>query len=217
MSDLSSVTDEDSLDRELTRQMLGTVWRVLRWPLLLLGLLLGWLLYLVASIMIIGGQHSTRTADVGIVLGAGVTNGKPSAPFVARIDYAVQLYKAGRVRRLLMSGGPIMGQREEALVGRDRAMALGVPADAILIEPKSWTTYLNFVESKQVMDANGATTALVITEPFHMMRSLRMARDLGMNVQGEPTPRSFYRTFSQRYRFIASELFLYLYYLRYGR
>lgn len=192
------------------------LWRVLRWPLALIGLFLGWILYLLASIVVVGGQHSSRTADVGIVLGAGVTDGRPSAPFVARIDYAVQLYKAGRVRRLLFSGGQVMGQREESLVARDRALAMGVPASAILIEDKSWTTQMNFAESRKVMAANGARTASIVTEPLHMMRSLRMARDLGMDVEGAPPPATFYQDWGSWFRFVRSELFLYVFYLRYG-
>lgn len=208
---------EGSLDRELAGRFLRTLWRVLRWPLLVVGLFAAWLLYLTVSMVIIGGQHSTGTADVGIVLGGGVARGTPSAPFVARIDYAVQVYKEGKVRRLLFSGGKVLGQREESLVARDRAIAMGVPPEAILIEDKSWTTQLNFAESRKVMAANGARTALIITEPLHMMRSLRMARDLGMDVQGEPPPRSFYQDWGSWLNFMRSELLLYVFYLRYGR
>ena len=217
MSALASEADERALDREFVRQLLGLTWRILRWPLALLGLILAWILYLIVSMVIIGGQHSTRNADVAIVLGAGVNNGKPSAPFIVRIDHAVALYKAGRVKRLLFTGGAIMGQREESLVARDRAIAMGVPTSAILVETRSWTTSLNFVDAKAVMAANGAHTALVVTEPLHMMRSLKMAHDLGMDAEGEPTPRSFYTGWGAWLRFARSELILYLYYLRYGR
>jgi len=211
---------EDSLGQEATGELMRALWHVLRWPLAALSalawLLIGWLLYLLVSMLIIGGHHSSRNADVGIVLGAGVTDGKPSAPFAARIDYGVQLYKAGRVRRLLFSGGKVKGQREEALVARDRAIAMGVPAQAILVDDKSRTTQLNFVESRKVMAANGAKTALVITEPLHMMRSLRMARDLGIDAEGEPLPRTFYQDWPSWRGFVRSELILYNVYLWYG-
>jgi uncharacterized SAM-binding protein YcdF (DUF218 family) len=216
MSGLDSVTDEDWLGSWLMRE----AWRLLRWPLALLGafsiLLAGWLLWLVVAIQIDGSRHSTRNADVAIVLGAGVTRGEPSAAFDARIRHAVDLYKAGRVHRLLMTGTAFGKEPAEALAGRDRAIALGVPSQAILIETRSWTTSMNFSEARKVMQANGAKTALVVTEPLHMMRSLRMARDLGMDVAGEPTPATFYQDWGSWYRFLRSEILLYHRYLAYG-
>lgn len=208
MSVLGSGAEEPSLDRELAIQIGRALWRIARWPLLLLGLLAGWILFLVVSIVVVGEIHSTRKADVGIVLGGGVTDGKPSAPFEARLRYSVAVYKAGKVHRLLISGGAILGQKEEAIVGRDRMIAMGVPPEAILMETRSWNTYQNFVESRKVMDANGATTALVITEPLHMMRSLWMARLQNIDVQGEPVPTSFYSDWGDWLRFIRSEVLL---------
>ena len=212
---------EGSLAREAVGELVRGLWRALRWPLAMVGalawLLIAWLLYLLVSMLLIGAHHSTRNTDVGIVLGAGVTDGKPSAPFLARIDYAVKVYKAGRVRRLLFSGGRVLGQREESLVARDRAIAMGVPPQDILVDDKSWNTRVNLAESRKVMAANGAKTALVITEPLHMMRSLRMAHDLGIDAEGEPPPQTFYQDWASWRRFVRSELILYHIYLWTGR
>lgn len=209
---MSEGDEAESLDR----QVLRLVWRVLRWPLLLLALIAAWLLYLAASIVITGAQHSSRTADVGIVLGAGVTRGKPSPAFMARIEHGVALYKAGRIRRLVLTGTAFDYERPEALAARDEVLAMGVPEKAILFETVSRTTLLNFVEAKKLMHANGAKTALVITEPLHMMRALSMAKGLGIDAEGEPVDRSFYQDWPTWLRFIRGEIIFYHLYLFYG-
>lgn len=213
---MTSEAGEESLDRELLHQVLRVVWRILRWPLLLLSLIAAWLIYLAASIVITGAWQSSRTADVGIVLGAGVTDGRPSPPFMARIEHGVALYKAGKVRRLILTGTSFGRERAEAIAARDEAIAMGVPSEAILIETVSRTTLLNFVEAKKLMDANGARTALVITEPLHMMRSLSMARGLGIDARGDPPAHSFYQDWPTWFRFIRGEIVFYHFYLYYG-
>ena len=74
-------------------------------------------------------------------MGAAQYDGRPSPIFAARLDHAVELYRAGVAPRLVVTGGKADGDRTtEAATARAYAIARGVPADAILVEDRSRTT-----------------------------------------------------------------------------
>ncbi len=77
-------------------------------------------------------------ADAGLVLGAAAWGNRPSPVYRERINEAIALYKAGRVRYLVFTGGtPEPGYPAEGEVGRQFAIAHGVPAAAVLFETTS--------------------------------------------------------------------------------
>jgi uncharacterized SAM-binding protein YcdF (DUF218 family) len=129
----------------------------------------------------------------------------------------VALYNAGRVKKLLLTGGrggP--GIEAESLAARRRAVELGVPDGAILSEDRSRTTHENFIEARRVMQAHGLASAIVVSDPLHMKRALRMATDLHLDVSSSPTPTSAFRTWWTRARFLARETVFYNVYLLLG-
>jgi hypothetical protein len=148
------------------KQMLG----VLGTLLLLWLALLGW------RINAEGAAHSRGTADVAIVLGAAVYGDRPSPVFEERIRHGIGLYKAKAVEKLLFTGGFGEGAgAAESLVARRYALARGIPAEAILTETLSRTTKQNLVEARRLMRAEGLESALIVSDPLHMKRAMRMA------------------------------------------
>lgn len=181
------------------------------------GMLLLWLLLVSAQIVAAGHPSPARRSDVAIVLGAAVRGARPLPVFAERIRHAVRLRQAGMVDKLLFTGG--RGPRAryaESIVARRWAIRRGIrPAD-ILTEDRSRTTHGNLVEARRLMGKNGLRTALLVSDPLHMKRALRMAGDLGLDVAAAPTPTSRYRSWRTRAGFLLRELYIYHHYLLTG-
>ena len=138
-----------------------------------------------------GQLDDRRHADAIVVMGAAQYDGRPSPLFAARLDHAVELYRAGVAARLVMTGGKAAGDRTtEAASARAYAVAHGVPADAILIEDQSRTTLESIHAVGEVLRAHGLTGAVFVSDRPHMLRVLRMAADDGIAAWGSPTQTS---------------------------
>jgi uncharacterized SAM-binding protein YcdF (DUF218 family) len=135
-----------------------------------------------------GLRDEQRPADAIIVMGAAQYDGRPSPLFAARLDHAVQLYQSGLAPHLVVTGGKAEGDRTtEAASGRAYAIARGVPASAILVEDRSRTTLESIRAVREVMQTNGLTDAVFVSDRPHMLRVLRMAADEGITAWGSPT------------------------------
>ena len=179
-----------------------------------LVLLLLWLVTLALRIIVAGQPSTPPKSDVAIVLGAAAYDARPSPVFEERIRHAIRLHRSGAVRKLLFTGGYGPGARyAEAWVARRYALDHGVPTRDILIETVSRTTRGNLVEARRLMRRNRLRTALVVSDPLHLKRSLRMADDLGIAAAGAPTPTTRYRTWRTKAGFLLRELYFYHHYL----
>ena len=139
-------------------------------------------------ITICGRQTDLRKVDCIVVPGARVeADGRPGPSLQARLDHALALWNEGWAPALLFTGGPGQTGFVEGEVGRDYAIAHGVPADAIDFEGSSHDTRHNFAFAKAVMDRHGWRSCLIVTEPFHEMRCLMLAHDLGIEAYPAPT------------------------------
>jgi uncharacterized SAM-binding protein YcdF (DUF218 family) len=135
-----------------------------------------------------GQRDEQRAADAIVVMGAAQYDGRPSPLFAARLDHAVELYRAGLARRFIVTGGKADGDRTtEAASGRAYAIARGVPGDAILVEDGSRTTLASIRAVRNVLRDNGLRTAIFVSDRPHMLRVLRMAADDGITAWGSPT------------------------------
>lgn len=124
-------------------------------------------------------EAGPRHADVGIVLGAAVWGERPSPSLRERLDCALQAYRDGYVRYLLVTGGTGEGKTlSEAEVMRAYLIEQDVPEEAILLEEKATSTYENLLFSQEVMDEYDLETALLISHDFHLARALYIAEDL---------------------------------------
>lgn len=162
-----------------------------------------------AALIVQGGKdQSALKADVAIILGAAVRGDEPSPVFAERIRHGINLYQSGRVRYLLFTGGKGEGARfAESEVGRNQALAAGVPAAVILAEAHSHTTLQNITEAKAVMQREGLSSAIIVSDPLHLYRAGIMTRDNGIDATTSPTPSTRYRSFSTQADFLAREIF----------
>jgi uncharacterized SAM-binding protein YcdF (DUF218 family) len=135
-----------------------------------------------------GNRDEQQLADAIVVMGAAQYDGRPSPLFAARLDHAIDLYRAGIAPRLIVTGGKQEGDRTtEAAAARIYALGHDVPGDAILSEDLSRTTLQSIRGVAAVMREEGLRNAVFVSDPSHMLRVLRMASDEGIVAYGSPT------------------------------
>lgn len=173
--------------------------------------------YIACSIYIYGKQQNDIKADAAIVLGAAVWGNQPSPVFRERINHAIQLYKTGKVQRIIFTGG-VGNSNEfpEAIVARNYAIAQNMSATNILIETSSRTTHQNLKNAKIVAKNRQLTKFLIVSDPLHMKRSVLMAKNLGLDAYPSPTPTTRYRSLNRQLEFLARETYFYIVYLIWG-
>ncbi|MGE8233768.1 MAG: YdcF family protein [Stenotrophomonas sp.] len=184
--------------------VMGWVWR-------LCVLLLLWLLGVAAWIIWVGDRDQAAPADAIIVLGAAAYDAKPSPVFEERIRHGLDLYRQGYAPKLIFTGGfGGAGARfSESQVARRYALKQKVPSSDILIETRSRTTRQNLVEAKQVMLKHDMHKVIVVSDPLHMARALRLSRELGIDALASSTPSTRFRSFHTSWRFLLQEVYFF--------
>ncbi len=121
-------------------------------------------------------------AEAAIVFGAGVRNGIPTPMLYDRVAAAVDLYKQGRVKTLVMSGDASMGATYgEPAVMKRAAMQMGVPERNIVLDNAGFSTYDTCYQTRHTL---GASHPILITQNFHLDRALMTCALLGVNATG---------------------------------
>ena len=124
-------------------------------------------------------------ADCILVLGAGVVNGEPTIALADRLDNAYELWQKGKASKILVSGDNGSVHYNEVGVMKDYLVARGVPSDAIFQDHAGFNTYDSMYRAKEIFQVKNM---LICTNNFHMRRSLYIARRLGIEAYGYPTP-----------------------------
>lgn len=155
-----------------------------------------------------------RPADCAIVPGAGIQADAPSPVFQGRLDRAIALYHAGYVGKIILTGGVTPGTvLSDAAIASRYVTAAGIPATDILIEPRSRITRENLHNAHRLMEQHHLQSALIVSDPLHMKRAMRIAHDARINALPAPATDSRYRSLNTRLRFLARETFYYTSYL----
>jgi uncharacterized SAM-binding protein YcdF (DUF218 family) len=138
-----------------------------------------------------GGVDEARPVDAIVVMGAAQYDGAPSPVFASRLDHAVRLYEDGLAPVLIVTGGRREGDRTtEAAVARAYAVARGVPDAAILDEDQGRSTLESLEAVAGILRRHGMRSALFVSDRTHMLRVLRMGKDLDITSFGSPTTTS---------------------------
>ena len=148
-------------------------------------------------------QDARPTSDAIVVLGSAQYNGVPSSIFEARLEHALRLYSDGVAPVIVTVGGKRAGdQFTEAEAGRDYLADAGVPAASLLAVPEGVDTLESMRSVSRVFDEQGWGSAVLVTDPWHAMRTERMAEDAGIESTSSPTrqgPSVYSRTTQARY------------------
>lgn len=128
--------------------------------------------------------------DVAIVFGAGVwANGEPTPVLYDRIATAAELYRQGKVMRLLMTGDGRLYSTHEPDVMRETALGLGVPDEAILRDDEGLRTYQS---CRRARSEFGIASAILVTQAFHLPRALLLCGSVEIAVAGVASDRRDY-------------------------
>jgi len=176
--------------------------------MLLAATLLAWVTCL-AAVVIRARRDEASEAHAIVVLGAAQYVGRPSPVLRARLDHALALWRRGLAPRLILTGGTGVGDTtSEAAVGRSYAIRRGVPDSAIYTENIGKTTRQSLHEVAAFMRAHGHSRAILVSDPFHMLRLSVLARRMGMEPLTSPTRTSpISANSSEEWKYLLSESF----------
>ncbi|HEY8900180.1 MAG TPA: ElyC/SanA/YdcF family protein [Chthoniobacterales bacterium] len=163
--------------------------RLLRLAALAVGaVVLGWLLCELAVEIAAWGRCYDRlelvpARKVGLVLGTSkyLTSGGPNLHYQYRIDAAAELFKAGKVEKLIVSGNGTDAYYNEPRMMREDLVARGVPADRILSDEAGLRTFDSVVRAAEVF---GAPDCIVVSQPSHNERAIFIGRTRGQDMIG---------------------------------
>lgn len=125
----------------------------------------------------------TPSKKVGLLLGTAkyVKGGWINLYYTHRITAAVELYKAGKIEYILISGDNGRESYDEPTLMKEDLMAAGIPESAIYLDYAGFRTLDSLVRCKIIF---GELDILVISQQFHNERAVYIARAKGMQAIG---------------------------------
>ncbi|MCM4159651.1 hypothetical protein FHG64_16670 [Antarcticibacterium flavum] len=131
-------------------------------------------------------------AHTVIILGASVhSDGKLSPVLQDRVDTGLRIYKKGKAKRFLLSGDNREKDYDEVSAMRSYLLLRNVPPSHISTDPAGLNTYESMKRSSTEFDI---PSAIVVTQAFHLPRTLFISNNLGLNYAGYPADAQKYRT-----------------------
>ncbi len=140
-------------------------------------------LYLAGTvILVVAGLHDDPgKADIGLVLGSKVElDGTPSPRLRARLDKALELFRAGYYPLVIASGGVGKEGHDEAAVMRDYLVAHGMPADRVIVDSGGVTTYASAKNTLQILRDRKLKSVFAVSQYFHLPRTRLALRQFGI-------------------------------------
>ncbi len=139
----------------------------------------------------ISESDEASSGPIAIVFGAGLRrDGRPTTVLADRVRTAVELYKAGKVEKLLMSGSTHGTNYDESQAMHDFAVSMGVKSEDILLDPEGDRTFLTCLRARDVF---GVTSALLVSQRYHLPRALVLCDTLGIEAEGVASDLRSYR------------------------
>lgn len=136
-------------------------------------------------------------APVALVLGAGLNrDGTAGIVLQDRVEKAAELYFAGKVEKLLMSGDNSTAYYDEPGAMREHALSLGVPDEDIILDFAGRRTYDSCYRAKAIFEVE---ELIVVTQAFHLPRALFLCNAFDIKASGVPADDANYRLSSYTY------------------
>lgn len=159
-------------------------------------------------------QDRRPVSDAIVVLGASQFDGRPSAVFRNRLAHAAALQRQAVAPLIVTVGGARPGDRfSEAEAGVNWLAAHGVSRSRLLAVPAGTDTVSSLRAANAVFVRRGWRSAVLVTDPWHSLRSRAIAGDLGWRAATSPTRSGpVVRTRETQARYVVRETLGYLYY-----
>lgn len=144
----------------------------------------------IASVIVVAAHHDETRVEAIVVMGAAQYDGVPSEQLASRLDHALELWRQGRAPVIAVTGGKKDGDRfTEAATSRRYLTDRGVPAEAIVAEEQGRSTWESLDTLAPVLRAEGISSVVVVSNGYHLQRSLLTIRELGFRAVGDGTSR----------------------------
>ena len=150
----------------------------------------------VAQVWWVGRSDQARAVEAIVVLGVAQYDGRPSPQLQARLDHALALWQEDLSPLVITTGGNQPGDRfTEAETSAnylmegsiDGSLVVAVPAESIVQENSGSTTRESLIAVRNIMQDRGLHSVLIVTDPYHSLRSRLIAQDLGLVAYVSPT------------------------------
>ena len=145
----------------------------------------------VAQVWWVGKSDQARVVDAIVVLGVAQYDGRPSPQLQARLDHAFALLLEGASPLVITTGGNQPGDRfTEAETSANyliKGLGIDYQAVEILQENSGSTTRESLIGVRDIMQSRGLHSVLIVTDPYHSLRSRLIAQDLGLVAYVSPT------------------------------
>ncbi|MFJ4004440.1 vancomycin high temperature exclusion protein [Streptomyces sp. NPDC090023] len=119
--------------------------------------------------------------DVAVVFGAGLWDGGPSPYLAHRLDAAARLYRAGRIKAVLVTGDNSREDYDEPSAMRAYLSRHGVPAGRIVSDYAGFDTWDSCVRARRIF---GVHRAVLISQGFHIRRAVALCEAAGVTSYG---------------------------------
>jgi uncharacterized SAM-binding protein YcdF (DUF218 family) len=166
------------------------------WFTIPMSVLIGLLAIVVLTPLTVGAriwyqarQDERPRSDAIIVLGAAQYNGVPSPTLKWRLQHALELYRDGVAPAIVTVGGKAPGDNYTE-AGAGRAWLIkegGVPAAKVFAVPTGRDTLESLKAAGREFDRHHWDSAVIVTDPWHGLRSKKMAEDQGIKAAASPT------------------------------
>ena len=159
-----------------------------------------------------------RQADVIVVLGTAQLNGKPGEALEARLVEAKRIFKLGYAPTIITVGAGAPGDRTtEAASGKYWLRTNGISSRKITAVEEGRDTLSSTKAYAAVMKKRYVSDVIIVTDPYHCARSIKMANDQGVLATCSPVQTGPNTIDNSGYRYLIREAAAYLAYITVGK
>ena len=130
---------------------------------------------------IVESKEKDEEYDAILVLGCGVWDTDPSPLLKERLDKAVELYKNGYAKKIIMSGDHGRDNYDEVNVMKKYAIDNGIPSSDIFMDHAGFKTYDSVYRARDIFKVK---SMIIVTQEYHLYRALYISNALGVKVIG---------------------------------
>lgn len=191
------------------------IWRFITFLILVALVIPTWAL---ARTWYVANNETIRKADAIVVMGAAQLDGRPGEVLTARLKETKRIYENNFAPRIFTLGAGAPGDRfTEAGSGRNWLAAQGVPRRAIIAVAEGRDTFTSIEALAKVAVKSEIKEIIIVTDPYHCLRSITMSEDQGFSATCSPTRVGIASLEKAGFRYLLREAGAYLAYVTLGR
>jgi len=175
-------------------------------------------LYVVGSVWYTARNTEPVKSDFILVMGAAQFDGRPSDILKSRLEHALEMYKAGYAPKIYTVGAGAPGDRTtEAAASKAWLIDRGVKKNNVIAVAKGRDTLGSTKAYVEAADKAKLKSVIIVTDPYHCLRSKKMAQDLGLLASCTAVESGPASVANSEFKYLARESGAYLAYITLGR